>query len=47
MEEPIRMKKALTARVLCESREDPIPTKNAVIKGKSLYAIAGKEDACQ
>ena len=41
------MKKALTARVLCESREDPMPTNKAVMKGKSLYAIAGNEDACQ
>ena len=47
MEEPIRIKRALTARVLCESRVDPIPTKKAVIKGKSLYANAGNEDACQ
>ena len=47
MEEPISMKTVLTAKGLSESRREPIPTKKAVMKGKSLYAIAGNEDACQ
>ena len=41
------MKTVLTAKGLCESREEPIPAKRAVMKGRSLYAIAGNEDACQ
>ena len=47
MEEPISMKTVLTAKGLSESRREPTPTKKAVMKGKSLYAIAGNEDACQ